>query len=88
VDLLVSVGPDLFPVEIKAGATIGSDAFAGLDKVSRVLPRVPFGKGLIYGGDEIQIRSGVRIYPATKIEVLLDSLAAETPEPTPEPGRS
>jgi hypothetical protein len=34
VDLLVSIGSDLFPVEIKAGATIGSDAFKGLEKVS------------------------------------------------------
>jgi hypothetical protein len=79
VDLLVSIGSDLFPVEIKAGATIGSDAFKGLEKVSRVLSRVPFGKGLIYGGDEIQVRSGVRVYPVTEIEALLDSVAAETP---------
>jgi hypothetical protein len=45
------------------------------------LSRVPFGKGLIYGGDEIQIRSGVRVYPVTEIEALLDSVAAETAEP-------
>jgi uncharacterized protein len=80
VDLLVSVGSDLFPVEIKAGATIGSDAFKGLEKVSGVLKRVPFGKGLIYGGDEIQVRSGVRVYPVTEIEAFLDSVAAETAE--------
>jgi len=81
VDLLVSIGSDLFPVEIKAGATIGSDAYKWLEKVSGVLKRIPFGKGLIYGGDEIQVRSGVRVYPVTEIEALLDSVAAETAEP-------
>jgi hypothetical protein len=81
VDLLVSIGSDLFPVEIKAGVTIGSDAFKGLEKVSRILSRIPFGKGLIYGGDEIQVRSGVRVYPVTEIEALLDSVAGETAEP-------
>ena len=44
-------------------------------------PAAPFGKGLIYGGDEIQDRSDVRAYPGTEIEALLDSAAAETAEP-------
>jgi hypothetical protein len=36
---------------------------------------------LIYGGDEIQVRSGVRVCPVTEIEVLHDSVATETAEP-------
>ncbi|MCL5884047.1 MAG: ATP-binding protein [Deltaproteobacteria bacterium] len=79
VDLLISFGSDLFPVEIKAGATIASDAFRGLDKVSEVLPRIPFGKGLIYGGEDIQIRSGVRVHPVTEIESLLRSVDPDAP---------
>ena len=74
VGLLVSVGTDLFPVEIKAGSTIAPDALHDLGKVSGFLPRVPIGKGLIYGGDEIQVRSGVRVYPVTEIEALLDAI--------------
>jgi len=75
VDLLNSVGPDLFPVDTKAGATIGLDAFKCLEKISGILPRVPIGKGLIYGADQIQVRSGVRVCPVTEIEALPDSIS-------------
>lgn len=77
VDLLVGVGPDLFPIEIKAGATVTDDYFKGLSSIGKVLRNIPFGCGLIYGGDEIQARSGVRIHPVWEMEKMLAAIEKE-----------
>lgn len=74
VDLLVEIGPDVFPLEIKAGATITQDYFKGLKHFAKCMPGLPWGGGLVYGGEEVQLRSNVRIYPATGIHDLLQSL--------------
>ncbi len=75
VDLLLSFGPDLYPVEIKAGMTINQDYFRGLDYVSKLFS-LPRGRALIYGGAERQERTGTSIYPATKVHELLAHLDA------------
>ena len=74
IDLLVGVGSQVFPIEIKAGATISEDYFKGLRHFAGNGTPLPFGSGLIYGGTETQLRSGTRIYPASGIHELLDSL--------------
>lgn len=74
VDLLVDIGPHVFPLEIKAGATISEDYFKGLRSFAGNGTPLPLGTGLVYGGDEMQSRSGIRIYPATGIHELLESL--------------
>lgn len=74
VDLLVDIGPHVFPLEIKAGATISEDFFKGLRSFAGNGAPLPLGTGLVYGGDEMQSRSGIRIYPATGIHELLESL--------------
>jgi uncharacterized protein len=74
VDLLVDIGPHVFPLEIKAGATISEDYFKGLRSFAGNGAPLPLGTGLVYGGDEIELRSGIRIYPATGIHELLESL--------------
>ena len=71
VDLLLEIGPDLFPVEIKAGATVTRDFFKGLKQFSSVVPDLPFGAGLVYGGAEPQDRTGVRVRPVAAFEELL-----------------
>lgn len=74
IDLLVGVGSQLFPVEIKAGATIAEDYFKGLRHFAGNGTPLPFGSGLIYGGSERQLRSGTRVYPASEIHEMLASL--------------
>lgn len=74
VDLLVDIGPHVFPLEIKAGATISEDFFKGLRSFAGNGTPLPLGTGLVYGGEEMQLRSGTRIYPATGIHDLLESL--------------
>jgi uncharacterized protein len=76
VDLILELGPDIFPLEIKAGETIPADAFRGLKSFARVVPEWPQGGGLIYGGsDDRQSRSNVKIYPVMAIHELLKSLS-------------
>jgi uncharacterized protein len=74
VDLLLQIGPELFPLEIKSGATITTEAFKGLSAFSRLIPELPFGAGVIYGGNEKQIRTNVKIYPIMAIHSLLSEL--------------
>lgn len=75
VDLIMEIGPDIFPVEIKAAETVMSDSLKGLKKFAGLVSELPWGSGLLYGGGDIQIRSDVRIYPLTKIHDMLASLA-------------
>lgn len=77
VDLLIEVGPDIFPVEIKMGATVVPDYFRGIRGFTKVVPELPWGSGLIYGGDEVQIRSGVRVYPVWKMDEMLEPMAGK-----------
>jgi predicted AAA+ superfamily ATPase len=78
VDLILEFGPDLFPVEIKAGETITPDYFKGLKQFRNVVPDLPWGSGLIYGGLERQIRSDTRIYPVYDQEEMLNLLSDKT----------
>jgi predicted AAA+ superfamily ATPase len=73
VDLLISSGPDLYPIEIKAGMTINKDYFKGLDSFAGNFA-LPHGRGLVYGGDETQLRSETSIYPARRFYDLLMAL--------------
>lgn len=70
VDLLLNYGPDLFPVEIKAGMTLNRDYFKGLRAAAKVF-NLPLGAGLLYGGDERQQRRDTVVLPARKIHLLL-----------------
>nr|MBF0222812.1 ATP-binding protein [Desulfobulbaceae bacterium] len=73
VDLLFTVGPDLYPIEIKSGMTINRDYFRGLDHFSGVIG-APLGRGLVYGGDQRQRRTDTTICPATTFHTLLADL--------------
>ena len=73
VDLLLSHGPDLFPVEIKAGMTVNRDYFKGLRAFAKIFD-LPLGAGLLYGGEERQLRQGIAVRPAREIHLLLAEL--------------
>jgi uncharacterized protein len=82
VDLLVSCGPDLYPIEIKAGMTINKDYFKGLDSFAGNFA-LPLGRGLVYGGDKTQLRSETSIYPAKRFYDLLMTLDKKSSGETP-----
>jgi hypothetical protein len=75
VDLIMEMGPDIFPVEIKAAETVTPSSLKGLKKFAGLMPELRLGSGLLYGGSDVQIRSDVRIYPLTKIHEMLAALA-------------
>ncbi|MEI7814841.1 MAG: ATP-binding protein [Coriobacteriia bacterium] len=63
VDLLVDLPGGTIPVEVKAGRTVASDAFAGL-RYWLALADVPGGHGvLVYGGDGGYEREGIAVRP-------------------------
>lgn len=74
VDLLVESGPDVVPVEIKAGATISRDWFKGLETFSARLPSPPKACELVYGGEERQKRSNVAIWRATDVAEMMSEI--------------
>jgi uncharacterized protein len=77
VDLVMQFGNGVFPVEIKAGATITADYFKGLKYFAKINPEQPWGSGIVYGGDAVQVRSDCRIYPACSFHELLDSVGRD-----------
>jgi predicted AAA+ superfamily ATPase len=74
VDMVYELRQGVFPVEIKAGITIADDYFRGLKNFMKVYPYLPFGGGLIYGGNTVQMRSNFMVYPAIKISEMLDTV--------------
>lgn len=76
VDMLCEFGQDVFPVEIKAGATITNDYFRGLKSFAKFHPSLPWGEGLVYGGDQIQQRTDFKVYPSNKVHDMLANIKA------------
>ena len=74
VDMVVNKGSSLFPVEIKAAETITAEFFKGLSYFRNLFKNTHPRGGLIYGGDSIQVRSDVAIYPAKGVHKMLDSI--------------
>lgn len=62
VDLLLGRGKDLVPIEIKSGATLVNDFFAGLRYWLNLAGTPDAPAALIYGGDRSVRRSGVVAY--------------------------
>ena len=74
-DLLVEMGTDLIAMEIKSGATIASDVFTSLNKISKLDSRITkiFA---VYGGDQHQQRSDGSVIPFDDIYDELNRLDA------------
>lgn len=82
VDLLLEIGPDNFPIEIKSGETIVPDFFKGLTAFGKVSPLPTLGAGLVYGGLEQQNRTQAQVWPILRMHEMLD--AAYCNDMTPE----
>lgn len=74
VDLLIENGPDVVPVEIKAGATVSGDWLKGLRSFAAKLPTPPKACGLVYGGSERQRRSDITIWRATDVAEMMGEI--------------
>lgn len=65
-DLLYEVGNRVAAIEIKSGATIASDSFDGLKRVSKVLPQIA-ARAVVHGGTDRQSRRDGRAIPFTDL---------------------
>lgn len=74
VDLIYEMGRDLFPLEIKAGATVVEDYFKGLRKFFAIYGHTPRGGAIVYGGNTPQSRSDIKVYTIWDIENMLNGL--------------
>ncbi|MBI5883565.1 MAG: ATP-binding protein [Elusimicrobia bacterium] len=74
VDLLVPIGPEPFPIEIKAGATFGPDYLKGLAAFSKAHRQAAARGAVVYAGDAAQERHGILIHPVMDVHALLDRL--------------
>jgi uncharacterized protein len=74
VDAVVESGAMSHAVEIKAGRTVGSDFFDGLDFWRRQKPRTKIRPWLVYGGDTAQTRDRGTVVPWAEIGTLLKAL--------------
>ena len=74
VDLILESGRDVFPLEVKAGATIVEDFFKGLTHFSRLMGGFPYGGGLLYGGRETRQQGPFRVCPVADVEEMLTGL--------------
>ena len=73
VDLIAKSGRDLLAVEIKAGATVNPDFFKGLRHLKKAVGSGQTVKGgIIYGGNEMQMRSDFPVYPFNSCEDLFN----------------
>ena len=76
IDLLLEFGHGVFPIEIKAGATINTDYFRGLEHFAKLVSAAPNGGGLIYDGAERWIHNGTQIVPFDDVDALLAACGA------------
>lgn len=74
VDIIYEIGRDVFPIEVKAGATVTNDYFKGIKKFSKIYPYTPWGGAVVYGGKEHQLRTDIKIYTIWMIVEMLDNV--------------
>jgi uncharacterized protein len=63
VDLLIELGEQLRPVEIKSGQTLNSDYFKGLRKWLDLAGSQAVDPALVYGGNEALVHAGIQVVP-------------------------
>ena len=77
IDLVLEFGHGVFPIEIKAGATINSDYFKGIKHFAKLVDNAPNGGGLVYGGNERWRHNGTQIVPFDDLDALLVACGAD-----------
>ncbi len=77
VDVVIEEGVKLTPVEIKAGQTVSSDYFRGLERWQAMAKGISGKAWLLYGGDKGQTRLGYNVVPWAEIGSLASQLAAD-----------
>ena len=70
IDVLIEQARNVIGVEIKAGQTVNSDWFKGLNYLDKVMKKAVLSRNLVYGGKEKYTREGVTIFPYNEVHRL------------------
>ena len=74
IDLIYHIAQHTVLIVIKSGKTINTDFFKGFDYFEKVLPDLPFGSVLIYGGDKSQKRHNIQITHVWEAAEIIQSI--------------
>jgi predicted AAA+ superfamily ATPase len=75
IDVLYEYGREVFPIEIKAGATVVDEFFKNIKAFNLLIHSD--GGAIIYGGTEVQNRTTVRVVPFAHLLSMLDSIESK-----------
>ncbi len=78
IDLVIEEGREVFPIEIKSGATVPGDTGRGFESFERLAGAFPRGSAIVYGGDRPEHRSDRTVVPWRDLHDLLNGLGGTT----------
>ncbi|MDE2970350.1 MAG: DUF4143 domain-containing protein, partial [Chloroflexota bacterium] len=76
-DLLYETGHGMLALDAKAGATIASDYFRGVNRVAELVPAVS-ARAVVYGGVQRQLRDGCEVLPLSGLPETLRQFDGDT----------
>ncbi len=71
IDVIYNIAHNVLPIEIKAGETVIPEFFKGFTAFQKVVPDLPYGKAVIYGGSQKQTRGDIHVLPVTEMKEAL-----------------
>ena len=74
IDVIYNIANNVLPIEIKAGETVIPEFLKGFAAFQKVVPDLPYGKAVIYGGKQEQTRGDVHVLPVTEMKEMLTKL--------------
>ena len=73
IDVIYNIAHNVLPIEIKAGETIIPEFLKGFAAFQKVAPNLPYGKAVIYGGDQQQTKGDVHVLPVWKMKKIIST---------------
>ncbi|MCB4205447.1 DUF4143 domain-containing protein [Deferribacterales bacterium Es71-Z0220] len=74
IDIIYEMGRDVYPIEVKAGATVANEFFKNIRNFFKIYPHTPYGGALIYGGKEPQLRTDIKVFTVWMIEEMIENI--------------
>jgi predicted AAA+ superfamily ATPase len=74
VDLLIEKARQVAAIEIKAGQTVNSDWFKGLEYLKRVMGKTVLSRHLVYAGKEEYVREGTQVLSFRGVSGMVGSI--------------
>jgi len=75
VDIIYNIGHQFLPIEIKVSETVAKDFFKGFKQLQKVIPDLPFGKLLIYTGNQDETRHDIQISNILNLQKILNEIS-------------